>query len=72
MKSTDRSKHRCMSLQLGRKPMLVGGGLIMFLLTGIAATLVYAFNLEEENNDVVGYIVVSLVCLFMLVYSSTW
>ncbi len=52
--------------------MLVGGGLMMFLLTGTAATLVYAFNLEEENNEVVGYIVVCLVCLFMLVYSSTW
>ncbi|XP_064402970.1 uncharacterized protein LOC135348622 [Halichondria panicea] len=58
--------------KLGRKPMLVGGGLMMFLLTGTAATLVYAFNLEEENNEVVGYIVVCLVCLFMLVYSSTW
>ena len=52
--------------------MLVGGAVIMFLLTGAAATLVFAFNLEEENNDVVGYIVVCLVCLFMLVYSSTW
>ncbi|XP_064403258.1 putative metabolite transport protein YwtG [Halichondria panicea] len=58
--------------KLGRKPMLVGGAVIMFLLTGAAATLVFAFNLEEENNDVVGYIVVFLVCLFMLVYSSTW
>ncbi len=59
-------------IQLGRKPMLVGGGIMMFLLTGTAATLVHAFNLEEENNEVVGYIVVCLVCLFMLVYSSTW
>ncbi len=52
--------------------MLVGGGLMMFLFTGTAATLVYAFNLEEENNDVIGYIVVGLVCLFLFVYSSTW
>ncbi|XP_064402973.1 uncharacterized protein LOC135348624 [Halichondria panicea] len=58
--------------KLGRKPMLVGGGLMMFLLTGTAATLVYAFNLEEENDDIVSYIVVCLICLFMLVYSSTW
>ncbi|XP_064403244.1 probable metabolite transport protein CsbC isoform X3 [Halichondria panicea] len=58
--------------KIGRKPMLVGGGLMMFLLTGAAATLVYAFKLEEDKNDVVGYIVVCLVCLFMLVYSSTW
>ncbi len=48
--------------------MLVEGDLMVFLLTGIAATLVYAFNLvEEENNGVFGYnIVVCLVCLFML------
>ncbi|XP_064402965.1 uncharacterized protein LOC135348620 isoform X2 [Halichondria panicea] len=58
--------------KLGRKPILVGGGIMMFLLSGTAATLVHAFKLEEENNEVVGYIVVCLVCLFMLVYSSTW
>lgn len=52
--------------------MLVGGGLLMSLLTGVAATLVLVFNLEEDNNDVIGYIVVCLVCLFMLVYSATW
>ena len=62
----------CLFIQLGRKPMLVGGSLIMFLLSGTAATLVYAFSLEEDNNVVVGYIVVCLVCLFLFVYSSTW
>ncbi len=70
--STDTLHATCLYIQLGRKPMLVGGGLMMFLFTGTAATLVYAFNLEEENNDVVGYIVVGLVCLFMLVDSATW
>ncbi len=52
--------------------MLVGGGITTALLSGIAATLVLAFNLEEENNDVIGYIVVCLVCLFVLLYSATW
>ena len=52
--------------------MMVGGGLVMGLLTGAAATLVYVFNLEEVDNQIVGYIVVSLVCLFAFVYSSTW
>ena len=52
--------------------MMLGGGLVMSLLTGAAATLVYVFNLEEVDNQIVGYIVVCLVCLFMLVYSSTW
>ena len=52
--------------------MMVGGSIVMSLLTGVAATLVYVFNLEEVDNQTVGYIVVGLVCLFMLVYSSTW
>ena len=52
--------------------MLVGGALSMSLLTGAAATLVYVFNLEEVDNQIVGYIVVCLVCLFMLVYSASW
>ncbi len=62
--------HAC--VQIGRKSMLVGGGFMMALLAGIAATLVLAFNLEEENNDVIGYIVVCLVCVFVLVYIATW
>ena len=68
------SMHRYMKLpqQLGRKLMMVGGGLVMGLLTGTAATLVYVFKLEEVDNQIVGYIVVSLVCLFAFVYSSTW
>ncbi len=52
--------------------MLVGGGFIMTLLTGVAGTLVLVFNLEEENDDVIGYIVVCLVCLYMFVFSGTW
>ncbi len=52
--------------------MLVGGGIITALLAGIAATLVLVFNLEEENNDVIGYIVVCLVCVFVLIYTATW
>ena len=52
--------------------MLLVGGFLMAILTGVAATLVYVFKLEEEDNLVVGYIVVCLVCIFMLVFSSTW
>lgn len=44
----------------------------MSVLAGAAATLILVFNLEEENNDVVGYIVVALVCLIMFVYASSW
>ncbi|XP_064405239.1 uncharacterized protein LOC135350390 isoform X4 [Halichondria panicea] len=59
--------------KLGRKPLLVGGGLIMFVFTGTAATLTYVFNLDEEgDHDTIGYLVVCLICLFMLVFSATW
>ena len=44
----------------------------MAMFAAAAATLIYVFNLEEEDNLVVGYIVVCLVSLFMLVYSSSW
>ena len=44
----------------------------MAIFAGAAATLVYVLKLEEEDNLVVGYIVVCLVSLFMLVYSSSW
>lgn len=52
--------------------MLVYGGFSMTLLVGAAATLILVFKLEKENNLVVSYIVVGLVCVFTLVYSSTW
>ena len=52
--------------------MLLVGGFLMAMLTAAAATLIYVFKLEEENNLAVSYIVVCLVCLFMLVFSSTW
>ena len=52
--------------------MMLVGGFLMAVLASAAATLVYVFNLEEEDNLVVGYIVVCLVSLFMLVYSASW
>ena len=58
--------------QFGRKSLLLVGGVLMAMLASTAATLIYVFNLEEEDNLVVGYIVVCLVSLFMLVYSSSW
>ena len=44
----------------------------MATLNGLSATLILSFNLEEENNDVVGYVVVCLVCIFTVVFSATW
>ncbi len=52
--------------------MLVVEGFVLSLSAGVAGTLVLVFNLEEQNDDVIGYIVVCLVCLFMFVYSGTW
>ncbi len=59
-------------LQIGRKVTLIVGGLLMALLNGIAATLILSFNLEQEDNVVVSYIVVCLVCLFVLVFTGSW
>ena len=44
----------------------------MAMLATAAATLIYVFNLEEEDNLAVSYIIVGMVCLYMLVYSSSW
>ena len=44
----------------------------MATLNGLSATLILSFNLEEENNEVVGYVVVGLVCIFTVVFSATW
>jgi len=52
--------------------MLVSAGFFMSLIAGAAATLVYVYNLEEEFNLVASYIVVCLVCLFVLIYAATW
>ncbi len=67
-------KHECLFylLQLGRKLLLVGGGLLMALLNIIAATLIITFNLDQEDNIIVSYIVVCLVCLFVFVFTGTW
>ncbi|XP_064400471.1 uncharacterized protein LOC135346692 isoform X2 [Halichondria panicea] len=52
--------------------MLTVGGLLMALLNGISATLILSFNLEQEDNVVVSYIVVCLVCLFVLIFTGSW
>ena len=59
-------------VQIGRKVMLTAGGLLMALLNGISATLILSFNLEQEDNVVVSYIVVCLVCLFVLIFTGSW
>ncbi|XP_064403728.1 glucose transporter GlcP-like [Halichondria panicea] len=60
--------------KLGRKVLLVGGGVLMALLVVIAGVLVDAFDLEEVEGGAgaIGYIVVVLISIFMLVYTATW
>ena len=60
-------------LQIGRKPLLLVGAVMVGLLLVATGTLVQLFNLEEggdldKTQRIIGYLVIVLVCLLMSVY----
>ena len=59
-------------LQIGRKPLLLVGAVLVGILLVATGTLVQLFNLEEgdlnKTQRIIGYFVIVLVCLLMSVY----
>ena len=44
----------------------------MLLLQALITALIQVFNLQEEENDVVGYVLTALFCAYAFVYSGSW
>ena len=44
----------------------------MLLLQALMTALIQVFNLQEEKNDEVGYLLTGLFCAYALVYSASW
>ena len=60
-------------IQIGRKPLLLVGAVVVGVLLVATGTLVQLFNLEEgedlnKTQIIIGYFVIVLVCLLMGVY----
>lgn len=62
----------CSVLQLGRKSLLLLGGLGMLTTMVISATLILVFRIEDGDSSAAEYIVVTLICLFMFAFTYGW
>ena len=59
--------------QVGRKALLLMGGIGMLFSMLAAATILLVFNVEEEEGgSVAGYITVVLVCFFVFNFAYGW
>ena len=63
-----------MLLQVGRKALLLLGGLGMILSMTGAATVLLVFRVEEEEGggSVAGYVTVTLICFFVFNFAYGW
>ena len=61
-----------LSLQIGRKALLLIGALGMFLSILGAAFLIYFFDIENRGNELVGYIVAFLIVSFVFFFAFSW
>ena len=59
----------CLLLQIGRKIPLIGSAALNFVLLMMAAFLLQFFG---SNNDIVNYIVVAMLCIFVFSISFSW
>ncbi len=58
--------------QVGRKPLLLMGAIGMCVSMVAAATLILAFRVDEGENKAVGYVVVLLICSFVINFAYGW
>ena len=58
--------------QVGRKALLLVYTMILLLLQALMTSLIQVFNLEEETNERVGYVLTVLLCACAMVYSASW
>lgn len=66
-----------MFVQVGRKTLLLLGGVGMLLSMFAAATFIKAFGIEDsqcssENIGAIGYVVVFFVCFFVFNFAYSW
>lgn len=57
-------------VKVGRKWLLLSGALGMLVSVLLAATLLQVFNVNE--HQVVGYVVVILLCAFVFSFAYSW
>jgi hypothetical protein len=63
----------CSVLQLGRKSLLLLGGLGMLITMVTSATLIVVFQIEDGGStSAAEYIVVAFICLFMFAFTYGW
>ena len=58
--------------KVGRKALLLVGTVLLLLLQALMTSLIQVFNLEEETNEEVGYVLTVLFCACALLYSASW
>lgn len=62
-----------LSLQIGRKALLLLGALGMFLSICAAANVILIWKVDEDgSSQVAGYIVVLFICLFVFNFAYGW
>ena len=59
-------------MQVGRKIILLVSTPFMIVLLVFVSSLTKVFGLEDTQNPAVGYVIISLFCVYALVYSISW
>ena len=57
---------------MGRKPLLLLGGVGMLVSIAGAATVLLVFRVEEKEGSVAGYVTVALICFFVFNFAYGW